>query len=223
MGEEVKDPSRTIPKAILAALTLALIVYALIAVTVLLVIGPARLASSAAPLVDVVTSSSWARAAPLVRIGAAAAALGALLALVAGIGRTTLAMARNRDLPTWLSAIHPVYNVPHHAEIALAVVVSVLVLAVDLRGAIGFSSFGVLLYHFIANVAAFTQDRQRRGYPKVIQVVGAVGCVIFVATLPPTSIVSGIAVLLIGLIGRLLVLRRRKARSPAIRPNEGNE
>ncbi|MGI8415564.1 MAG: APC family permease [Nakamurella sp.] len=221
MGEEVKDPARTIPKAILTALALTLIVYVLIAVTVLLVLGPAQLASSAAPLVDVVTSSSWAWAAPLVRIGAAAASLGALLALVAGIGRTTLAMARNRDLPTWLSAVHPVHKVPHHAEIALALVVSVLVLAVDLRGAIGFSSFGVLLYYFIANVAAFTQDHQRRRYPKFIQVVGALGCVILVATLPPTSVFIGIAVLLIGLIGRLLVLRRRKTRSPANGPNEG--
>lgn len=223
MGEEVKDPARTIPKAILTALALTLIVYFLVAVTVLLVLGPAQLASSAAPLVDVVAGSSWASAAPFVRIGAAAAALGALLALITGIGRTTLAMARNRDLPSWLSAVHPVHNVPHHAEIALAVVVSVLVVAVDLRGAIGFSSFGVLLYYFIANVAAFTQVRQRRRYPKTLQIIGAIGCMILVASLPPTSIGIGIAVLLIGLIGRLCVLRRRKTLAPATAQNEGIE
>lgn len=210
MGEEVKNPSRTIPRAILTALALTLIVYVLIAVTVLLVIGPARLASSSAPLIDVITGSSWAWAAPVVRIGAAAAALGALLALVAGIGRTTLAMARNRDLPTWLSAVHPIHKVPHHAEIALAVVVSILVLSTDLRGAIGFSSFGVLTYYFIANVAAFTQEHGQRRYPKTIQVLGMLGCVILVATLPPTSIPIGIAVLLIGIIGRFIVLRHRK-------------
>lgn len=169
-----------------------------------------RLASSSAPLIDVVTSSSWAWAAPVVRIGAAAAALGALLALVAGIGRTTLAMARNRDLPTWLSAVHPVHKVPHHAEIALAVVVSILVLSTDLRGAIGFSSFGVLTYYFIANVAAFTQERGQRRYPKTIQVLGTLGCVILVAALPPPSIAIGITVLLIGVTGRFIVLRHRK-------------
>lgn len=215
MGEEVKNPARNIPRAILVALALTLIVYTMIAVTVLLVIGPTRLASSAAPLVDAVTSSSGAWASPLVRIGAAAAALGALLALVAGIGRTTLAMARNRDLPSWFSAVHPVHLVPHHAELALATVVSVLVLAVDLRGAIGFSSFGVLLYYLIANVAAFTQDRSQRRYPKVLQVLGALGCVILVATLPPKSIVIGIAVLVIGVIGRLLIVRRRTSRNRA--------
>lgn len=210
MGEVVKNPSRTIPRAILTALALTLIVYVLIAVTVLLVIGPARLASSSAPLIDVATGNSWAWAAPAVRIGAAAAALGALLALVAGIGRTTLAMARNRDLPTWLSVVHPIHKVPHHAEIALAVVVSILVLSTDLRGAIGFSSFGVLTYYFIANVAAFTQEHGQRRYPKHIQVLGTLGCVILVATLPPTSIAIGIGVLLIGITGRFIVLRHRK-------------
>ncbi|MEO7589445.1 MAG: APC family permease [Arachnia sp.] len=218
MGEEVRNPSRTIPTAILTALALTLVVYVLIAVTVLLVIGPDRLAASTSPLVDVVSGSSWHWATPLVRIGAAAAALGALLALVAGIGRTALAMARNRDLPIWLSVVHPVHKVPHHAEIALAVVVSALVLTVDLRGAIGFSSFGVLLYYFVANVAAFTQAHQRRRYPRAIQVIGALGCVILVATLPPTSIIIGIAVLLIGLLGRLVALHRRRTHGPAADP-----
>ena len=85
-----------------------------------------------------------------------AASLGALLALIAGLGRTTLAMARNRDLPSWLSAVHPRNRVPNHAEIALGVVVCVLVAIVDLRGVIGFSSFGVLIYYAIANAAAYT-------------------------------------------------------------------
>lgn len=213
MGEEVKDPTRTIPKAILTALAVTLVIYILTAVTVLLAIGPAPLASSAAPLVDVVTSSSWSVAAPLVRVGAAAAALGALLALVAGIGRTSLAMARNRDLPTWLAAVHPVHKVPHHAEIALAVIVSILVLTIDLRGAIGFSSFGVLVYYFIANVAASTQTQGNRRYPKVLQIVGALGCLILVATLPPASISIGVGVFVVGVLGRLIVLRRRRTAS----------
>ncbi len=110
---------------------------------------------------------------PVVRVGAALAALGALLALIAGIGRTGLAMARHRDLPGWLAAVHPRYRVPHRAEIALAVVVCVLVLTVDLRGVIGFSSFGVLLYYAIANAAAFTQPRTQRRWPRWLNVLGA--------------------------------------------------
>ncbi len=73
MGEEVKDPQRIIPKAILPALGLALTVYVLIAVSVLLTIGTDELASSTAPLVDVVTARGWGWAEPIVRAGAAAA------------------------------------------------------------------------------------------------------------------------------------------------------
>lgn len=207
MGEEVKDPRRTIPRAILTALALTLLVYAAIAVTALLVVGPERLAGSKAPLVDVVTLAGWGWATSAVRIGAAAAALGALLALVAGVGRTTLAMARNRDLPGGLAAVHPRYRVPHRAELALAAVVVVLVLTVDLRGAIGFSSFGVLLYYFIANVAALTQERAQRRYPRAVQVVGALGCLVLVATLPLPSITVGIAVLAVGIAYRVVRLR----------------
>ena len=63
----------------------------------------------------------------MVAVGGATAALGALLALIAGIGRTTLAMAREGDLPRWLAAVHPRFRVPHRAEVVLAVVVSTLV------------------------------------------------------------------------------------------------
>ncbi|HEV7185683.1 MAG TPA: amino acid permease, partial [Leifsonia sp.] len=154
----------------------------------------------------------WGWAAPIVRVGAAAAALGALLALVAGVGRTSLAMARNRDLPTWLAVVHPKYKVPRHAELALALVVAVLVLTVDLRGVIGFSSFGVLLYYFIANLAAHSQTRAQRRYPKTLQLVGAAGCLVLVATLPPAAIIVGIIVLVVGVALRFTRLRLERAR-----------
>jgi APA family basic amino acid/polyamine antiporter len=198
MGEEVRDPQRTIPRAIVSALAVAVAVYAVVAVVALLALGPDRLAMSTAPLADVVATGSWGWAQPVVAVGGAAAALGALLALIAGVGRTTLAMARNADLPRWLAAVHPRHRVPHHAEIALAVAVSALVLTVDLRGAIGFSSFGVLVYYLIANLSAFTQPAEQRRFPRWLQVVGATGCLLLVATLPWQAVVAGLAVLAVG-------------------------
>jgi basic amino acid/polyamine antiporter, APA family len=207
MGEEVRDPGHTIPRAIQIALALAVLVYATVAVTILGVLGPDGVAASAAPLAAAVDASTWEWAAPLVRVGGAAAALGALLALLAGIGRTTLAMSRQDDLPGWLSAVHPRYRVPHRAEVALAVAVCVLVLTVDLRGAIGFSSFGVLLYYLVANLSAFTQDSEHRRFPRALQVAGAVGCAALVMTLPSTSVISGLVVFAVGIGYRLLRLR----------------
>jgi APA family basic amino acid/polyamine antiporter len=213
MGEEVANPERTIPRAILTALGITLVLYAVLAVTVLHVLGADQLARSTAPLLDVVNASRWESASPLVRAGAAAAALGALLALLAGVGRTTLALARNRDLPSWLAAVHPRYRVPHRAEVSLAVVVSALVLLVDLRAAIGFSSFGVLLYYFVANVAASTQEREHRRYPRAVQLLGALGCLVLVAALPAASITGGVGVLAIGVLYRLARLRLSRSRT----------
>ncbi|TDE98832.1 APC family permease [Occultella glacieicola] len=207
LGEEVRDPTHTIPRAILGALGIAVGLYALVAVAVLTVLGPDGVASSVAPLAAAVGVGPWDWAVPLVRAGAAVAALGALLALLTGVGRTTLAMARRDDLPRWLAAVHPVHRVPHRAEAVLAVVVGALVLTVDLREAIGFSSFGVLLYYLIANLSAWTQTGADRRYPRWLQGLGIAGCAVLVATLPPVTIAVGVGVLAVGLGYRLL--RRR--------------
>jgi APA family basic amino acid/polyamine antiporter len=209
MGEEVRDPERTIPRAIQLALGLAVVVYAVVAVTLLGVLGADGIAATPTPLAAAVDASGWEWAAPVVSVGGAAAALGALLALIAGIGRTSLAMARTGDLPRWLAAVHPRHHVPHHAEVALAVAVCALVVTVDLRGAIGFSSFGVLLYYLVANLSAFTQDQRHRRFPRAFQVAGAAGCMVLVAALPPASIAAGLAVFGAGIGYRLVRQRRR--------------
>jgi APA family basic amino acid/polyamine antiporter len=209
LGEEVRDPARTIPRAIPLALGITVAVYLVVAVSVLLAAGPERLAEAAAPLQAAVHSAGADAVAPVVRIGGTLASLGALLALIAGVGRTGLAMARNRDLPGWLAAVHPRYQVPHHAELALAVVVSLLVLTTDLRGVIGFSSFGVLVYYAVANVSAFTQPAARRRWPRALNVVGALGCLTLVGTLPPASVIAGLVMFAVGVLGRAAVLWRR--------------
>ena len=213
MGEEVRDPAGTIPRAIPIALFITVAVYAVIGLSALLAAGPERLAASTAPLVTAVQAAGVGGIAPIVRIGGIVASLGALLALIAGIGRTSLAMARNRDLPTWLAEVHPRYRVPHHAEVALAVVVSALVLVTDLRGAIGFSSFGVLVYYAIANASAFTQTGDQRRWPRAINLLGLAGCLILVVTLPVQAVVAGLVMFVIGIAGRIVVLHRRSAAS----------
>jgi basic amino acid/polyamine antiporter, APA family len=208
MGEEVRDPARTIPRAISLSLAIAVAVYLVVGVAALLAAGPDRLARAAAPLAEAVRAAGAAPLVPVVAVGGALASLGALLALIAGVGRTALAMARHGDLPAWLAAVHPRYRVPHHAEIALAVVVCVLVATVDLRGVIGFSSFGVLIYYAIANASAHTLPDAGR-WTRLRDVCGVGGCLLLVATLPWESVVVGLGVLTIGLAGRGLRVRLR--------------
>jgi len=209
MGEEVREPKRTIPRAIGIALGITIIVYAIIAVTLLATIGPDGVAGTPTPLAAAVGNGTLSWTVPVVRAGAAVAALGALLALIAGLGRTSLAMAREHDLPHWLAAVHPRYHVPHRAESTLAVVICAIIAVADLRGAIGFSSFGVLIYYLVANIAAFTQPSADRRYPKALHVFGALACVVLVATLPPLSVGLGVLMFAAGIILRLVRLRRK--------------
>ncbi|MFD9591267.1 APC family permease [Kitasatospora sp. NPDC059973] len=198
LGEEVRDPRWTIPRAVSLALGITLVVYALVALAVLAVLGPAGLAHSAAPLVDAVRAAGAPGLAPVVRAGAAVAALGSLLALILGVSRTTLAMARDHHLPHRLSAVHPRFGVPHRAELAVGAVVAVLAATADVRGAIGFSSFGVLAYYAVANASAWTLTPAEGRPPRVVPVVGAAGCLVLAAALPAASVLWGAAVIALG-------------------------
>nr|WP_269440576.1 APC family permease [Micromonospora tarapacensis] len=209
LGEEVREPERTIPRAVPLALGVVLTIYLLLAVVALGVLGPARLAASAAPLADVVSAAGLPGLEWLVRAGATVAVTGVLLSLLAGVGRTTLAMARRRDLPGALDAVHPVHRVPHRAELAVAAVVILVVLLGDVRGAIGFSACTVLVYYAITNTAALTlgRDRGRRLPVQSLAVAGLLGCLLLAVSLPRTSVLAGFAVLAVGAAG--YALRRR--------------
>ncbi|MCD2441783.1 APC family permease [Agromyces sp. SYSU K20354] len=215
LGEEVREPSRTIPRAIGIAFGVVITVYLAVGAAALAALGPRLLAASGAPLVDVVAAAGWSWAEPVVRIAAGVAALGSLLVLIAGIARTELAMARDRELPARLAAVHPRTSTPLVAELVTGAAILVLVLAVDLREAIGFSSFGVLVYYLIANVSAITQPAAERRVPRTLSAAGAIGCAVLVVTLPPVSIGIGLAVFVVGALGRLVVASVRRRRRDA--------
>jgi APA family basic amino acid/polyamine antiporter len=211
LGEEVRDPQRVIPRAIPLALVIVLVVYAAVAAAVLSVLGGTGLAVVAAPLAEAVRGAGVPGLVPVVRAGAAVAALGSLLALILGVSRTTLAMARDRHLPHALAAVHPRLRVPHRAEVTVGVVVAVLAATVDLRGAIGFSSFGVLAYYAIANASAWTLGPDEGRPPRAVPAAGLAGCVVLAFALPASSVVVGAGVLAAGAVwyGLRPVISRR--------------
>ncbi|HKG50363.1 MAG TPA: APC family permease [Actinomycetales bacterium] len=211
LGEEVRDPARTIPVAIPLALGITLAVYAALAAVCLLVLGPDRLAASPDPLAEVAAAGPWTWMEPVVRVGAVLAAVGSLLSLLLGVSRTTLAMARDRHLPGALAVVHPRHQVPRHAELAVGTVVVLVVLVADVREAIGFSSFAVLAYYAIANASALTLDRDAG--PRAVPALGAAGCLLVAASLPASATLSGAAVLAAGAV--LWLRERRGARRAA--------
>jgi basic amino acid/polyamine antiporter, APA family len=208
LGEEVRDPVATIPRAIGIALAVTLGVYAAVGLAVLLVLGPDGVAAATAPLVSAVDATSLDGWTIVVRVGAALATLGVLLSLLAGVSRTVFAMAADGHLPRRLAAVHEAHKVPHVAEVAVGAVVAVVVAFADLRSAIGFSSVTVLAYYAIANASAFTLGSEARSWPRVVPVLGFVGCVTLALALPGTTVAIGLAVLAAG--AALYALRSRR-------------
>ena len=127
--------------------------------------------------------------------------------MIAGVSRTMLAMARRHEMPVYFEAVHPIYRVPHHADVAIAVVVCAIVALSDLRGAIAFSAFTILLYYAVANASALRLEPSERSRPRWIFVVGLAGCVVLAATLPPGAIAAGTVVLAAGAVARLIARR----------------
>ncbi|MGV9712438.1 APC family permease [Gordonia sp. NPDC003424] len=199
LGEEVRDPARVIPRAVLVAVAGTMIVYTIVGATLVATLGIDRLSSSDAPLADAVRLLGWTWLQVTVAVIAVLAALGALVSLVLGVSRTTLAMARDGHLPSYLATLSTRSDqrvVPQHAEMVVGLLIAVLVAFGDIRGAIGFSAFTILVYYAIANASAWTLGG--RIPARAVAVAGIVGCVLLAVTLPWRSVAAGAVVLLIG-------------------------
>lgn len=214
LGEEVREPSRTIPRAVVTAVAMVILVYALVLAATVHVLGVAGVAAGQAPVLDAAERLGDGQLAALVRATAGIAALGALLAGLLGVSRTSMAMARDRHLPAALAAVHPVTRTPYAAEVCVGVIVAGVVLVADVRQAIGFSSFAVLVYYLVANVAALRLERSRRRLPTWVPVLGAVGCVVVAGSLPWQSVLGGLAVFAVG--GVVYAATRSRAVPPGV-------
>lgn len=198
LGEEVVDPARTIPRAVTIALQVTFLVYVTVAVSALAGLDAPALGHSPAPLATAVEAGRLGALSPAVRVGAVVACLGVLLSLTAGIARTMFAMAAGGDLPPFLSAVHPRYRAPVTAQVVIGLLVSSIVAVADVRSAIGFSSFAVLLYYAITNAAALTLTPAERRKPRWLSVAGLAGCVIIAVSLPRASVVGGSVLMIVG-------------------------
>lgn len=115
IGEEIRNARRTIPLGIALAIALTAIVYAAVAVTALGLVGPERLAESAAPLLDAARVPLGDLAVPLIVGAAAVSILKTMNATALVFSRSLFAMGRTRILPEELASVHPRFGTPHVA------------------------------------------------------------------------------------------------------------
>lgn len=180
LGEEVRDPARTIPRAIVATLVVSALLYISVGAVAVGSVGAPRLAemtaSRAAPLEDAAMTFGGPTLGRILALGAITAMLGVLLNLILGLSRVLLAMARRGDAPGRLATIDDVRSSPAAAVIAVGVIIGLLVLIGDVKTTWSFSAFTVLVYYALTNLAALRIPSEARIVPRLVPVAGLVGC-----------------------------------------------
>lgn len=207
LAEEVKDPEKTIPKAVIITIVTAIILYTAVSVVAIGVIGAVRMADSKSPLQLVAEALSTPAISTIVLIGASTAMLGVLLSQILGISRMMLAMSRRNDLPPAFQTIHQKYRIPHFGIVITGMVIIILTITGAFEFIVRAATFTILLYYSITNIAALKQPRKEQIYGKVIPVLGLIGCLAMSVSLPFNVIITGIGLLLAGFIIRFFLHR----------------
>lgn len=204
LGEEVAEPRKTIPKAIILAMILIVVLYLAVSLTALQILGAEAFGRTvdgeAAPLMIAAQALSVPVIGPVITFAAITAMLGVLLNLLLGLSRVMLGMARRKDLPHALSSIRQETKSPVAAVWGTALIISLLVLSGDVVFTWSFSAFTVLIYYAITNLSAFMLPSDLRLYPRVIPALGLFGCLFLAFWIEPAIWGSGLSILGIGLI-----------------------
>ena len=206
LGEEVHDPTRTIPRAIVTTLSFSAGMYIVLATVAIAAAGAPRLSSAtlgdAAPLETLAHALTYAPIAWLVSLGAVTAMLGVLLNLILGLSRVLFAMARRQDMPGIFAGVGAKSAVPTAATLAIGGAIALLTLVGDVKTTWSFSAFTVLVYYAINNLAALRMPLEDHLYPRFWAWGGLASCV-FLAFWVETHIwVIGLGLIIIGLVVR---------------------
>ena len=213
LGEEVMEPRKTIPKAIILTMAVIVLLYLSVSLTALSVMGAEAFGGTAdaeaAPLMIVAQMLSIPFIGTVISIAAITAMLGVLLNLILGLSRVLLGMARRRDVPNILSAINPKTKSPVPAVLVTAVIIGLLVLSGDVIFTWSFSAFTVLIYYSITNLSALMMPKELHLYPRWIPVMGLFGCLFLAFWIEPMIWGIGLSLLAVGLIWHTVALHMR--------------
>lgn len=222
LGEEVKDPRHTIPRAVIATLAISMLVYLAVAIVAVGAVGADQFAGAADQQIAALSviaagfegnflgfEISGTRVRRCVSAGAMTAMLGVLLNLLLGLSRVMLAMARRRDMPSAFSRISPRQGVPVLATIAVAAIIGVLIGVGDVKLTWSLSAFAVLIYYGITNTCALRLPVEKRIFPIWTAWVGLIACFTLAFWVPREIWTFGVGLIAVGLIWHLIAKQRR--------------
>ena len=213
LGEEVRAPRTTIPRAIVAALVAVMIVYALVAVVGVGAAGTDVLSEvqhRTAPLQIAAERFGVPFAPAVLAVGAITAMVGVLLNLILGLSRVLLAMGRRRDMPARFGRLDPTGTTPRAAVIAVGILIAALAALGDVRTTWAFSAFTVLVYYAITNLAALTLTAEQRSFPRWVAASGLVSCLALAFFVEREIWLVGLGLLALGLLWHAVARARSR-------------
>ncbi len=205
LAEEVREPRRTIPRAIMITIGGAVLLYFAVALVAVGAVGAQRLAETTAPLQVSALAFPFPWVATMVSVGGVTAMLGVILSQLLGLSRMGFAMARRRDLPRFLEQVHPRYGVPGRAVLLIGAITAVVAATGTLRGVASAAAFTILIYYWIANLSALRMPREAKLYSDAVPVIGLISCTVLALSLTLPIILTGVAVLVVGFVLRILL------------------
>ena len=221
LAEETKDPSRTVPRALLAALGISAGLYVLVAITAVSVLGASALAASPRPLADVLRVSVGGFSTQVVAFVALASTANAVLLMLTASSRLTYAMSRSGALPAGLGKVTKGRAVPFVAVVVCASVAAVFMLFGDLSGVASVTDFAVYLVFLAVNATVvvlrirqpglerpFRVPFAVRGVP-VTPILGFATTLVMLSFLEVRAMLAGVAVVVVGYVFVLVFDRVR--------------
>ncbi|MDQ1279214.1 MAG: basic amino acid/polyamine antiporter, family [Thermoproteota archaeon] len=198
LGEEIKEPEKTIPRAILTSLVITIIVYVTVTAVGIGLVGVRQFAESESPIATAASVLGNTILNKMIIFGAGVATLSVLLSDLLSSSRTVFAMARNGDLPKFLSKMRNMN--PVNSVIVTSVIVFVLVLTGSLMQIAVLTSLTILIYYAVTNMSALRLHPEKRLFPKMVPLAGLISCLGLAVFLPQEQWIWTILLLAPGIV-----------------------
>ena len=227
MAGEIKDPRRTIPRAVIGGIGIAAVVFLIVGAVTLGVLGPVSLGADNVPLYRAGLVAAGVFGGGVVLLTAWTASVTELIGDLLAASRVAFAMGEARELPSWLGRVHARRGVPRNAVFALGLVVVVLVVFFDLRSLLAVASVFTLVWYTITHFSATRLKKQQRIATPLFTWLGLAGCFLLFVSLPGWAIITGLLFLFLATGIRELALGRNlghnTSRSELISSSQGRQ
>ena len=221
LAEETRDPTRTVPRALLLALGVSAALYVVVAVASVSVLGAEALAVSPRPLADVIAHVLGDRAATVVAAIAVMTTTNTTLLALTAASRVMYGMAKAGAMPGGLARVHLTRRTPIRAITVVAIVAAVFAAFGEFTVIAAVTDFAVYVVFLAVNATVVILRRTRPELPRpfavggtilgvpILPVLGLGSVALMMTYLDPFAIGVGLAACGAGLVTGWLVRRRR--------------